>query len=60
MAKFEMKLIPALSDNYIHLAHDPEANLTAVIDPAQSGPVFDALKDNSFWPRILILFSQMN
>ena len=31
--------VPALSDNYIWLLHDPIEGATAVIDPAESGPV---------------------
>lgn len=34
--------IPALSDNYIWLVHDPESGETTVVDPAQAVPVLDA------------------
>ena len=34
--------IPALSDNYIWLVHDPESGETTVVDPAQAAPVLDA------------------
>lgn len=35
----EIARIPALSDNYIWLAHDPASGDTAVVDPAQAEPV---------------------
>jgi hydroxyacylglutathione hydrolase len=35
----EVARIPALSDNYIWLAHEPESGETAVIDPAEAEPV---------------------
>jgi hydroxyacylglutathione hydrolase len=35
----EIVRIPALSDNYIWLAHDPESAETVVIDPAVADPV---------------------
>jgi len=35
----EVARIPALSDNYIWLAHEPESGETAVIDPAEPEPV---------------------
>ena len=34
----EIARVPALSDNYIWLAHDPASGETAVIDPAQAEP----------------------
>ena len=39
----EIKRLPALSDNYIFLLHDPETNTAAVVDPAVSEPVFNCL-----------------
>jgi hydroxyacylglutathione hydrolase len=35
----EIVRIPALSDNYIWLVHEPESGETMVVDPAESGPV---------------------
>jgi hydroxyacylglutathione hydrolase len=35
----EIVRIPALSDNYIWLAHDPASGDTVVVDPAEAGPV---------------------
>lgn len=38
----EVVRIPALSDNYIWLAHDDASGETIVVDPAQAGPVLAA------------------
>ena len=35
--------IPVLNDNYVYLVRDPETPATAVVDPAVSAPVLDAL-----------------
>ncbi|RDD61755.1 hydroxyacylglutathione hydrolase [Ferruginivarius sediminum] len=42
MAQLEVELVPALSDNYIYLAHEPESGETAVVDPAVAEPVLKA------------------
>ncbi|HIK31791.1 MAG TPA: hydroxyacylglutathione hydrolase [Oscillatoriales cyanobacterium M59_W2019_021] len=36
--------IPALSDNYIFLLHDPQTRQAAVVDPAQAAPVLQQLQ----------------
>lgn len=36
--------IPVLNDNYVYLVHEPEHTVTAVVDPAVSGPVLEALR----------------
>lgn len=36
--------LPALSDNYIFLLHDPKQNVAAVVDPAQADPVLQQLQ----------------
>lgn len=41
----QVKRLPALSDNYIFLLHDPQTNLAAVVDPAEPQPVLDCLAD---------------
>jgi hydroxyacylglutathione hydrolase len=38
----EIVRIPALSDNYIWLIHEPASGETAVVDPAEAQPVLDA------------------
>jgi hydroxyacylglutathione hydrolase len=44
MAPLEIELIPALSDNYIYLLHEPRQGITAVVDPAEPGPVLEVLR----------------
>ena len=39
MTDLEIVRIPALSDNYIWLVHDPAAGQTMVVDPAEAEPV---------------------
>lgn len=38
----EIVRIPALSDNYIWLLHEPDSGETAVVDPAEAAPVLAA------------------
>jgi hypothetical protein len=40
----EVVRLPALSDNYIWLLKEPTSGKTAVVDPAETGPVFSELK----------------
>jgi hydroxyacylglutathione hydrolase len=42
MAELEIVRVPALSDNYIWLVHDPASGETMVVDPAQADPVLEA------------------
>jgi hydroxyacylglutathione hydrolase len=44
----EIVRIPALSDNYIWMAHDPASGETVVVDPAQAEPVL-AEADRRGW-----------
>lgn len=39
MTDLEIVRIPALSDNYIWLVHDPASDETMVVDPAEAAPV---------------------
>ena len=48
MAGLEIVRIPALSDNYIWLVHDPESAETIVVDPATAEPVL-AEADRRGW-----------
>ena len=43
-SRLEILRIPALSDNYIWLAHEPGSGETAVVDPAEAAPVLAALE----------------
>ena len=54
MARLQIELVPALQDNYVYLAHDPETQATAVIDPAEAAPVLAAL-DRHGWRLTHIL-----
>ena len=40
----EIYRLPALSDNYIFLLHDPNQKIAAVVDPAEVGPVLEKLE----------------
>jgi hydroxyacylglutathione hydrolase len=40
----EIVALPAFSDNYIWLVHDPESGETAVVDPGDAAPVAAALE----------------
>lgn len=50
----EVHQIPALSDNYIYLIHEPATGATAVVDPAEAEPVLKALEAKG-WNLTLIL-----
>lgn len=41
----EVVRVPALSDNYVWILHEPKSNLTAVVDPSEVDPVNRALKE---------------
>lgn len=41
----QVYLLPALSDNYIFLLHDPEQKIAAVVDPAEAQPVLQRLEE---------------
>lgn len=43
MSSLTVEMIPALSDNYMYLVHDPAAGATAVVDPAVAAPVIERL-----------------
>lgn len=44
----EILQLPALSDNYIYLLHEPASGKTAVIDPAVAEPVLEALREKGW------------
>ena len=48
MTNLEIVRIPALSDNYIWLVHDPVSDQTMVVDPAEAAPVM-AEADQRGW-----------
>lgn len=54
MAALDVVLVPALSDNYVYLAHDPATGATAVIDPAEAAPVIAALEARGWKPTHIL------
>jgi hydroxyacylglutathione hydrolase len=44
MTQLEIEQIPVLSDNYVYLVHEPQAGVTAVVDPAVAAPVLERLR----------------
>jgi hydroxyacylglutathione hydrolase len=48
MAELEIVRIPALSDNYIWLVHEPESGETMVVDPAEAEPVLAAAAERGW------------
>jgi hydroxyacylglutathione hydrolase len=48
MAKLEIHQVPVLRDNYVYLLHEPETDLTAVVDPAVSDPVLHAAEEKGW------------
>lgn len=40
--------LPALTDNYIYLIHDPDSGATAAVDPGAADPVMAALADRGW------------
>ena len=50
------KLIPCLSDNYAVLAHDPEENVTLLVDAPEEGPIMAALEETG-WTLTHILIT---
>ncbi len=50
----EVEQTPVLTDNYVHVVHDPETGATAAVDPAVAPPVFDVL-DRRGWQLSHIL-----
>ncbi|MDJ0553294.1 MAG: hydroxyacylglutathione hydrolase [Microcoleaceae cyanobacterium MO_207.B10] len=47
--------LPALSDNYIFLLHDPGHNIAAVVDPAEPYPVLEKLE--SLKAKLVTIFN---
>jgi len=48
MADLTIVSVPVLSDNYVHLVHDPDSGETAAIDPAVAEPVLQAVEANGW------------
>ena len=54
MARLEVVLVPAGSDNYIYLLHDADSGATAVVDPGEAAPVIAALEARGWTPGHII------
>ena len=48
MSDLRIELVPCLRDNYAYLVRDEKADLCAVVDPSEPGPVQMALKANGW------------
>lgn len=48
MSPLEVVRLPALSDNYVWLVHDPDSGQTVVIDPAEADPVLAAAAERGW------------
>ena len=48
MSDAQILSVPVLSDNYVHLIHDPASGATACVDPAVAAPVIRAAKDRGW------------
>ena len=54
MARLEVVLVPARSDNYVYLLHDSDSGATAVVDPGEAAPVIAALDARGWKPSHII------
>lgn len=50
-----VEAIPAFSDNYIWLLHDPESRQAAVVDPGDAEPVLFALEQRALTLRSILI-----
>jgi hydroxyacylglutathione hydrolase len=48
MTQLQIEQIPALSDSYVYLVHEPQAAVTGVVDPAVAAPVLARLKERGW------------
>ena len=47
-SRIEVVRLPALSDNYVWLLHDPASGETVVVDPAEAPPILAALAERGW------------
>ena len=50
----EIEMIPAFSDNYMYLLHDPDSGVTAAVDPAEPAPVVRRLEERGLELDIIL------
>ncbi len=48
MSELVIRQVPVLRDNYVYLLHEPEANVTAAVDPSVAPPVLAALAEQGW------------
>jgi hydroxyacylglutathione hydrolase len=48
MSGAQILSIPVLTDNYVHVIHDPSTGATACVDPAIAAPVIKAVQDKGW------------
>src|SRR3954471_13701270 len=53
-ANLDVRLVPALSDNYIHLLHDAATGTVAVVDPSEAEPAIEALQALGWRPTFIL------
>ena len=51
----EVSLVPILSDNYVHVLHNKDLNLTTLVDPGHAAPVIEFLESRQWTPQQIIL-----
>ncbi|HYC03622.1 MAG TPA: hydroxyacylglutathione hydrolase [Azospirillaceae bacterium] len=54
MATLDVRLVPALSDNYVYLLRDTETGTVAIVDPAEPEPVEEALARLGWRPSLIL------
>ena len=54
MNALQIDLVPCFTDNYVFLVRDPASGAVAVVDPADSGPVIDALEARGWRPTHIL------
>src|SRR4051812_27506404 len=53
-ANLDVRLVPALSDNYIHLVRDRETGTVGVVDPSEAEPAIAALSALGWRPSFIL------
>ncbi|MBI5165121.1 MAG: hydroxyacylglutathione hydrolase [Magnetospirillum sp.] len=48
MARLEIALVPALADNYIYLAHEPDSGITAAVDPGSAAAALAGCRERGW------------
>ncbi|PWR25385.1 hydroxyacylglutathione hydrolase [Zavarzinia aquatilis] len=54
MTGFDIQLIPCFTDNYVPLVRDPATGTVAIVDPADPGPVAEALERLGWRPSLIL------